>query len=269
MPEARDRLTRQEDVVATYSNRRRNISSGRGNVGMVNPVVFVLEDEGDEEGQATGTPFRWRGTAMVGTPGPMGVASGRGSIGTPRIGRVPNFTRSSARALGRENMSPLVGSARARGRGRRGTFLPAWYPRKPLQDITAVVRAIERRRAHWGGSEGLQTGSPIPQDRIHDPSPSTSSVQLGNDISMISPHPTIGFRRCPPTIGKVPKILLDITNNQNDGDSPACLTPQKKLLENIDTVEKVVMEELRKLKRTPSAKKAEREKRVRTLMSMR
>lgn len=84
---------------------------------------------------------------------------------------------------------------------------------------------------------------------------------------MISPHPTIGFRRSPPTIGKVPKILLNITN-QNDGDSH-CLTPQKKLLNNIDTVEKVVMEELRKLKRTPSARKAEREKRVRTLMSMR
>lgn len=84
---------------------------------------------------------------------------------------------------------------------------------------------------------------------------------------MISPHPIIGLRRCPPTIGKVPKILLNITN-QNDGDS-SCLTPQKKLLNNIDTAEKVVMEELRKLKRTPSAKKAEREKRVRTLMSMR
>lgn len=85
---------------------------------------------------------------------------------------------------------------------------------------------------------------------------------------MISPRPTILSRHCPPSIGKVPKILLDITYRNNDGDS-ACLTPQKKLLNNIDTLEKVVMEELRKLKRTPSAKKAEREKRVRTLMSMR
>ncbi|KAL8480063.1 hypothetical protein ACS0TY_026845 [Phlomoides rotata] len=61
-------------------------------------------------------------------------------------------------------------------------------------------------------------------------------------------------------LGKVPKILLNVTN-QHDGDSP-CLTPQEKLLNNIDTVEKLVMEELRKLKRTPSAKKAEREKRI-------
>lgn len=77
----------------------------------------------------------------------------------------------------------------------------------------------------------------------------------------------IGIRRCPPTIGKVPKILLNITN-QSDEDS-ACLTPQKKLLNNIETVERVVMEELHKLKRTPSAKKDERQKRVKTLMSMR
>ncbi|KAL0376290.1 UNVERIFIED_CONTAM: protein POLYCHOME [Sesamum calycinum] len=83
---------------------------------------------------------------------------------------------------------------------------------------------------------------------------------------MISPHPTILNRRCPPTIGKVPKILLNITHH-NDGDS-ACLTPQKKLLDNIDTVEKVVMEELRKLKRTPSARKAEREKRENVVKSI-
>ncbi|KAI3471558.1 hypothetical protein Pfo_028208 [Paulownia fortunei] len=203
---------------------------------------------------------------MAGTPGPMGVASGRGSFGTPRIGHAANFGRSSALIIGRENLSPVVGSGR--GRGRASSILPAWYPRKPLRDITAVARAIERRRARWEEGEGLQTESPILQDRtVHYPSASTSVAQLEHDISMISPHPTIGIRRCPPTIGKVPKILLNITN-QNDGDS-ACLTPQKKLLNNIDTVEKVVMEELRKLKRTPSAKKAEREKRVRTLMSMR
>ncbi|KAK6149194.1 hypothetical protein DH2020_016719 [Rehmannia glutinosa] len=270
MPEARDRLSRQEDALATYSNRRRIFSGGRGNVGRVNPVAFVLEDDADD-GQATGTPFRWRSTAMVGTPGPMGVASGRGSIGTPRIGRAANFGRPSPLTIGRENLSPVVvGNSRGRvgGRGRGSSILPAWYPRKPLRDITAIARAIERRRVHLGEGEGLQTESPILQDRrSHDPSASTSVVQLEHDISMISPYPTIGTRRCPPTIGKVPKILLNITN-KNDGDS-ACLTPQKKLLNNIDTVEKVVMEELRMLKRTPSAKKAEREKRVRTLMSMR
>ncbi|GER25907.1 polychome [Striga asiatica] len=212
----------------------------RGNVVRVNSVAFVLEDEGDR-GQADGTPFRWRDTAMAGTPG---VALGRGSVGNLRSGRVWYLGRSSARITGLENFSPLVGSGRGRALG---------------------STAIERRRAHWEEGEGLsQTESPLLEDRIRDPSASTLAVQLENDLSMISPHPTIGLKHPHPTIGKVPKILLDIANNQEDGDS--CKTPQKKLLENIDTVEKVVMEKLRKLKGTPSAKKAEREKRVRTLL---
>ncbi len=56
-----------------------------------------------------------------------------------------------------------------------------------------------------------------------------------------------------------------------DRSSPA-VTPYdsiKKLLNSIDTVEKAVMEELEKLKKTPIAKKAERQYKVRTLMSMR
>lgn len=77
---------------------------------------------------------------------------------------------------------------------------------------------------------------------------------------------TLSTKCSSPVTGKFPKILLDITY-KNDEDSS--LTPEKKLLIIIDSVEKVVMEELRKMKRTPSAKKAEREKRVRTLMSMR
>ncbi|CAA0812716.1 Protein POLYCHOME [Striga hermonthica] len=239
MPEARDRLS------------RRYLS--RGNAVRVNSIAFVLEDEGDER-HAAGTPFRWRGTAMAGTPG---VAFGRDSVGNPRGGRVWYLGRSSARKTGLKNLSTSVG--RGRGRALGSTVLPHWYPRRPLRDITAVVRAIERRRAHWEEVEGLrQTESPLLEDRICDPSASTSAVQLENDLSMISPHPTIGLKRPHPTIGEVPKILLDIATKQKDGDS--CKTPQKKLLENIDTVEKVVMEELRKLKRTPSAKKAEKEK---------
>ncbi|KAG8371886.1 hypothetical protein BUALT_Bualt12G0009500 [Buddleja alternifolia] len=259
MPEARDRLSMQDEFSATFGNRRPISSSGNRNVERDNSVTFILEDEADDE-QATRTPFRWRGTPMAGTPGRMGVASGRGSIGTTRIGRGANVNRSPARIVGRENLSPVVGSGRGRGggRGRGSSILPYWYRRKPLGDITAIVRAIERTRARLGEGEGLRTDSPILQEpTIHDPFVSIPDAQLEHGVSMISP-----------TIGKVPRILLDITN-QNDGESSSCLTPQKKLLNNIDTVEKVVTEELRKLKRTPSAKKAEREKRVRTLMSMR
>ncbi|KAG8367930.1 hypothetical protein BUALT_Bualt16G0123900 [Buddleja alternifolia] len=258
MPESRDRLSRQDDIVAAYSSRRIS-NAGNRNMERGSPVIFILQDE-NEDGQSVGTPFRWRGAAMAGTPGPMGVAAGRGLFGTPRIGRI-------APIIGRENLSPVVGS----GRGWRSP-LPIWYPRRPLNDITSVVRAMERRRDRWRVGEGLlQTESPILQDRIvHRPSVSTSGAHLEHDISMISPAPSISMKRSPTTIiGKVPKILLDITTKNNGESSEDCLTPQKKLLNNIDTVEKVVMEELRKLKRTPLAKRAEREKRVRTLMSMR
>lgn len=123
---------------------------------------------------------------------------------------------------------------------------------------------MERRRERGGDGEGLQTESPLLQDRTSHDQLSTPSAHLEQNLTMISPKPAFSNRRL---IGKVPKILLDISH-QNKGDTD-CLTPQKKLLHSIDTVEKVVMEELWKLKRTPSAKKAEREKRVRTLMSMR
>lgn len=137
MPEGRDRLTRQEDVMATYRNRRQ--ITGRGNR---NSDVFILEEEAED--QATVTPFRWRGASMVGTPASMGVARRRGALGSPRIWRSPNFGRSSSLAIGRENMSPVAGRGSGRDglRGRGRVILPAWYPRKPLRDITAVVKVV-------------------------------------------------------------------------------------------------------------------------------
>lgn len=73
----------------------------------------------------------------------------------------------------------------------------------------------------------------------------------------------------PPSLLKVSKIIQSVATKPSNGDSEECLTPQKKLLAEIGTVEKLVMEELDKLKKTPSAKKAEREKKVHTLLSMR
>ncbi|KAG2244013.1 hypothetical protein Bca52824_094148 [Brassica carinata] len=136
-----------------------------------------------------------------------------------------------------------LGVAR-RGRARASaSVLPSWYPRTPLRDVSSVVRAIERRRARMG-----ETENPTPQ-------------QLGvlDDDSLVQ-------RPWPPSTAKVHQILLDITR---ESSAEEALTPQKKLLNSIDKVEKVVMEEIQKMKSTPSAKRAEREKRVRTLMSMR
>ncbi|KAL1569350.1 uv-b-insensitive 4 [Salvia divinorum] len=263
MAVSRDRLSRQDTIVASYSQRRVS-RIGDMNIGRENPIPFILVDD-NEEGLNARTPFRWRDTTMAGNAGSVGVAAGGasgaprfrpqnlshlagsgrnrvGGFGTPRIRRV-------ARLAGPENMSLAVGS----GLG-RGGVLPAWYPRRPLNDITAVVKAFERRRREQGGGgRGLQTD----RDQV-----STPSGHLVQNKAMVSP-----FLNRPRSIGKVPKILLDITH-QNGGDG-ACLTPQKKLLSSIDVVERVVMEELQKMKRTPSAKRAEREKRVRTLMSMR
>ncbi|KAJ0911707.1 hypothetical protein HanRHA438_Chr06g0266111 [Helianthus annuus] len=68
------------------------------------------------------------------------------------------------------------------------------------------------------------------------------------------------------TMGNIRMMILSTICNEGEGD---LLTPEKRLLNSIEIVERVVMEELNRLKRTPAAEKAEREKKVRTLMSMR
>lgn len=279
MPEARDRLSRAEDVAAVYVRWRRAINeSGNGGT-----RIRVRTDEPEEV--RTTTPFRWGDMGMTAA---TSVASG-GGLGRSRLERLRSGRqRHLLRSPG--SLISVRGRGRGRGRGRAGSILPSWYPRTPLQDITSITRAIERRRASLREDQASRFESPSSIDQIsNDQNLSTSDAELEHDISMVSPFatvgdrhpsaaflgkslktpfPTVGNQHCAAvSVGKVPKILLDITN-QNAGDSEF-LTPQKKLLNSIDTVEKVVMEELQKLKRTPTARKAEREKKVRTLMSMR
>ncbi|XWS59211.1 hypothetical protein CRYUN_Cryun08bG0102000 [Craigia yunnanensis] len=255
MAESRDRIMRAVDIAEVFSRRR----SG---------PFGILSDEAQE---LFGSPVQQTVTRR-----PMGVgvttstARGEGlrrgsSFGTPRSGirRSRNLYRSAA--PGREN-APVTASPMGRGRGRAsGSVLPSWYPRTPLRDITAVVRAIERRRARLGDGEGLIVESPISQDERVLNSNSSSGAQLEHNFS--TPASTARLNPCPPSVRNVSKILLNVAN-QNAEESEL-LTPQKKLFNSIDTVEKAVMEELQKMKRTPSAKKAERQKKVRTLMSMR
>lgn len=197
-------------------------------------------------------------------------AATRGRFGTPRRGgngRGRNLYGTPPST--REN-STMGRPRRGRGRGRRvNTPLPHWYPRAPLRDVTTIVRAIERRRARLSGLEGPETESTTPQAQTAvDDTEATSSAPLEHDNSLITPIPTIRKKTGPTVSAAIPKILLDVSNKTTEGEADT-LTPQKKLLNSIDTVEKVVMEELNKLRRTPRAKKEEREKRVRTLMSMR
>ncbi|XP_057980197.1 protein POLYCHOME-like [Malania oleifera] len=148
------------------------------------------------------------------------------------------------------------------------SVLPSWYPRTPLRDITAIVRAIERRRAHQGEIEDQQIKNLMPQGQnILGSSALISSPHLKNNISMISPCPSAGKKLGTLSVGKIPKTLLSVMG-QTAGVSEF-VTPQNELLSSIDTVGEEVMEELQELERTPSAKKADKEKRMRTLMSMR
>lgn len=231
MPEARDRLVKPGNEAEEMFKRRRR-SSGS---------IQIRSDE---------SPIVDTTTA---SQGPSGVAA------TPARGIGRRRCRNLYRYSGGEN--------RQVGRRVSRRVLPSWYPRKPLQDITTVVRAFERKRARVRemGDERLE--SPLPYGQfVHDPSVSSSSAPLENH-SLITPTPTLLTKRNPPFLGKVPKILHDITN-QEAGESEF-LTPEKKLLNSIDKVEKAVEEEIIRLKQTPAAKKAERKAKVRTLMSMR
>ncbi|XP_010524304.1 PREDICTED: protein POLYCHOME-like [Tarenaya hassleriana] len=246
MSASRDRLERPVDHAAAFLNRRQN-------------DVFL-----DEPALPLGT-FGNTGTAAFGPVGPRPLVY-RGGFAR-RLGNRRGLTPFRL-PQGRENTP--AGAARRR-MGRASTsVLPSWYPRTPLRDITAIVRAIERRRSRMGEVDGREVETPTPRQVgvLDSPVPLTGA-QLEHNSSMVTPAPAVGLKRsCPPSTATVHKILLDITKEHCGGESES-LTPQKKLLNSIDKVEKVVMEEIQKLKSTPSAKRAEREKRVRTLMSMR
>ncbi|PHU05803.1 hypothetical protein BC332_26625 [Capsicum chinense] len=249
MAEGRDRLTRHEDPIDIYSRRRRSFA--RGGIG-------IFEDESPDSSSRAPAETGRMTAASIGYGG-----IGRIGFGSPRTRRGRQSLRTPTRVIGRQNISP-AGQGRSRG---RHSVLPVWYPRTPLRDITAIVRAIERTRARLRESEGEQLESVLPQDHtVLDPSESTSGAPLEHTGTMITPPPRTRRRYHPKSVHK---ILLDITNQEDTSGASECLTPERKLLNSIDTVEKDVMEELHKLKRTPSARKEEREKRVKTLMSMR
>lgn len=131
-----------------------------------------------------------------------------------------------------------------RGNGRDGgSLLPSWYPRAPLRDITAIIRAIERRTAHGlrEAEEDPQTNSPVPPEG-----------QVPNEHALGS------------------QLEHNLRLNHNKGEDD-CLTHQqpRKLVNNIYSMEIAILEEMRTVMNTPSAKKAERAKKMKTLMSMR
>ncbi|KAK7259470.1 hypothetical protein RIF29_25078 [Crotalaria pallida] len=178
----------------------------------------------------------------------FGSFNNRGEIGSGQS-RGGGSATLIGRGRGREN-TPLGTSRRGRGRGStvRRSVLPSWYPRTPLRDVTGVVRAIERRRTRFG-EEGQQ---------LSDPSVPAAGAHIEHSASAISPN-QVSVKLRTPAGCKVPKIMLDIST---PSEKESELTPQKQLLNSIDAVEKIVREELQKLKRTPGARRVERQKRI-------
>ncbi|KAK8514676.1 hypothetical protein V6N13_103169 [Hibiscus sabdariffa] len=276
MAEARDRLVRNVDLAEVFARRR------------VGPLG-TLSDEAME--LLGGSPVTRRPVGVAGAT----VSTARG--GGFRRGSGFGSPRFSVRRGRTARVNALTPSPLGRGRGgATGSPLPSWYPRTPLRDITAVVRvsyssvvyvpvihgvltvpskvsqysslAIERRRSRLGDGEGLVVETPVPRNESILGSNISSVAPLEHNFS--TPASTSRSKPCPPSIKRVSKILLNVTNQKAEEPSgEELLTPQKKLLNSIDTVEKAVMEELQRMKRTPSAKKAERQHKVRTLMSMR
>ncbi|CAH8392507.1 unnamed protein product [Eruca vesicaria subsp. sativa] len=232
MAEARDRVERPVDYAAIFANRRRH-------------GVLLDEPASRLEHPVQRLPSR----VYPSRSGAL-VRGGGGNYSGWRSG-------SRVRLLqGRENVSARRGSG-------SGSLLPSWYPRTPLRDITHIMRAIERkRRAGMGVEDGLETETPTQRQVLETPVGEHSCV-------MVTPAPAVGFKRsCPPSTAKVHKMLLDISKEISEEEA-GFITAEKKLLNSIDMVEKIVMAEIDKLKSTPLAKREEREKRVKTLMSMR
>ncbi|XP_047335491.1 protein POLYCHOME-like [Impatiens glandulifera] len=259
MPESRDRLARPVDVAAIFAQRRASI---------VNRDIFLDEPEVGS-GSVTGRG----GTLAPRRGGVGGVGVGRLNFRSPRMIRGRYFNNSPI--VGQENYPSGRGGIQHRRRGSSApTVLPSWYPRTPLRDITSIVRAIERRRIRLREAEASNESPQQVDQNAAAPSLAVSGVQLEhNNTCLITPNLMAGMKKKPNnsiffSTGKIPMILNDSCNESN-ADTSNFITPQKKLMNSIDTVGKAMMEELEKLKKTPTAKKAERAKKIRTLMSMR
>ncbi|KAG8366019.1 hypothetical protein BUALT_Bualt17G0032600 [Buddleja alternifolia] len=86
----------QDEFSTTFGNRRPISNSDDSNVERGDSVTCILENEADDE-QPTRALFQWRLTPIASTPVVMGVACGRGSIGTTRIWRGANVKQSPSR----------------------------------------------------------------------------------------------------------------------------------------------------------------------------
>ncbi|KAF9593241.1 hypothetical protein IFM89_020997 [Coptis chinensis] len=254
MPESRERLVRSQDSLTVTPLRRRPV----GGVWMDNEALQEMRGVHNSERRRSdmfGSPL------AASAPSPTGRV---GYLGTPYV------YKNRSLSLGKENRAPYSMSRRRVSRNRitqSNSVLPSWYPRRPLQDITTVVRAIERRRARLREAGPDRLASPL-QPELSAPAPDLPMAVLNpleHSTCLATPTPRATTKRYIIPVYDETRALLD---KQSEGES-GFMTPQKKLLSSIEQVEKVVREEIKRMKRTPTAKRADREMKVRTLMSMR
>ncbi|KAL9258988.1 POLYCHOME-like protein [Drosera capensis] len=231
MPESRNRLPRPIDISSMLPNAARR--------------VHLMVDEPGLSLGLLGTPVQ--GTTQLSPGASRGTPLRRGN-GSPAAGR---GSRRSPLARGSWGRRTVYRGGRGRGRAR--TVLPSWYPRRPLGDITPIVRAIESRRAQSNSEATV-----IPDQH-------TAPEQ--HDINLITPQPArTKVDPEPSSMSPIWNILAKIEGENGKLDGP---TPQKKLLNSIDKVTDLWFEEQRRMESMPAAKRVDRAKKLKMLMSMR
>ncbi|KAL4198239.1 hypothetical protein AMTRI_Chr03g139220 [Amborella trichopoda] len=122
----------------------------------------------------------------------------------------------------KENMPPAY-SRRSRER-QRTSPLPAWYPRTPLRDITAIVRALERKRAR---ERLAATVRPRAEDTMQlDDSAYPSNTESAS-LSISPPQNATGEDQGDATVTVTPLSISTLENpasvNQGDETTPISL----------------------------------------------
>ncbi|XP_020592793.1 protein POLYCHOME-like [Phalaenopsis equestris] len=154
-------------------------------------------------------------------------------------------------------------AARVRRPGR--SPLPDWYPRTPLRDITAIVKAYEKKRlriqaaqasaASSSAAPDIQISNPQPQESTPPPAshPSTTLPLEAYPTTMIKPHLQAD---------ETPQTPAPTTDHAYDGQTPATESP---LLNSIEQIERAVKRNMARMKK-PENKRVTQ---LRNLMSMR
>nr|ASM93580.1 OSDLb [Dianthus caryophyllus] len=235
VPVSRDRLPRPVDISALLGRTTRRVN-------------LIVDEPGLRRVGLSG-----HGLGNVSRNGGGGSSAGS-PIGVQRTGYGGGGNQQRSMVVSRDPRTPGTVAARRDG-GRGRSQLPSWHPRTPLRDITDIMRAIERRRAELG----LNEDADVQQEH--------NNAQTEQDIGTSTPIPTLAAK---PKLSPTTQLVRIKAGNADwSVDSSDFVTPQKKLLNSIEKVREVWLESQRKLERTPAAKRAERENKVRVLLSMR